>query len=56
MVFVAESAPPAEGVKLKVTGTPALFATRSLSAMANATFVGASPKDPDGVLEESKMS
>ena len=56
-MFVAESAPPAEGVKLKVTGTPALFATRSLSAISNAaTYATAPAIGPEGMLSEGAVS
>ncbi len=41
--FETERAPPALGVKLNVTGTPALFTTRSLFAMLNSTFTTAPP-------------
>jgi hypothetical protein len=41
--FVAERAPPALGVKPNVTGTSALFTTRSLFEMTNSTFVTAPP-------------
>ena len=46
------SAPPAVGVKLNVTGTPALFTTRSELAMPNPTAVTAPPMYPDGVLAD----
>ncbi len=47
-VLVFASAPPAVGVKLNVTGTPALFTTRSKLAMLNPTEVTALPMCPDG--------
>ena len=50
------SAPPAVGVKLNVTGTPALFTTRSGLAMPNPTEVTAPPMYPDGVLADVKGS
>ena len=50
------SAPPAVGVKLNVTGTPALFTTRSELAMPNPTPVTAPPMYPDGVLADFKRS
>ena len=50
------SAPPAVGVKLNVTGTPALFTTRSELAMLNPTPVTAPPMYPDGVLADGKGS
>ena len=43
------SAPPAVGVKLNVTGTPALFTTRSVLAIVNPTAVTRPPMYPDGV-------
>ena len=49
MVSDAASAPPAVGVKLNVTGTPALFTTRSGLAIVKPTAVTASPMYPDGV-------
>ncbi len=50
------SAPPAVGVKLNVTGTPALFTTRSELAMLYPTEVTAFPMFPDGVLADGKGS
>ena len=50
------SAPPAVGVKLNVTGTPALFTTRSVLAMPNPTAVTASPMYPDEVPADVKGS
>ena len=50
------SAPPAVGVKLNVTGTPALFTTRSESVMPNPTEVTAPPMYPDGVPTDVKGS
>ena len=44
------SAPPAVGVKLNVTGTPALFTTRSVLAIVNPTEVTAPPKFSKMVL------
>ena len=42
-VFGAERAPAALGVKLKVTGTPARLATRSLLAITKNKFLTQSP-------------
>jgi hypothetical protein len=50
------SAPPAVGVKLNVTGAPALFTTRSELAMLYPTEVTAFPMFPDGVLADGKGS
>ena len=50
------SAPPAVGVKLNVTATPALFTTRSMLAMLNPTAFTASPMYPDGVLADGLRS
>ena len=50
------SAPPAVGMKLYVTGTPALFTTRSELAMLYPTEVTAFPMFPDGVLADVKGS
>ena len=50
------SAPPAVGVKLNVTGTPALFTTRSELAMPNPTAVTAPPMYPDKVLSDGDGS
>ena len=54
MVFVAESAPPAEGVKPKVTGTPALFTALSLLEILNSALVTAPTMFPDGKFAASK--
>ena len=51
-VFGFASAPPAVGVKLNVTGTPARFTTRSEGAILNATDVTAPPMYPDAVLAD----
>ncbi len=50
------SAPPAVGVKLNVTGTPALFTTRSVPAMPNPTAATRPPMYPDEVLADVKGS
>ena len=50
------SAPPAVGVKLNVTGTPALFTTRSELATPNPKAVTRPPMYPDGVLPDVKGS
>ena len=50
------SAPPAVGVKLNVTDTPALFTTRSVLAILNPTAVTESPMYPDGVLADGMRS
>ena len=50
------SAPPAVGVKLNVTGTPALFTTRSELAMPKPTAVTAPPLYPDRVLSDGDGS
>ena len=55
-VLDTASAPPAVGVKLNVTGTPARFATRSESAILNATDVTAPPMYPDAVLADTNGS
>ena len=52
VVLVDASAPPAVGVKLNVTATPALFTTRSESVMPNPTAVTRPPMYPDGVLPD----
>ena len=46
------SAPPAVGVKLNVTDTPAWFTTREELAMPNTPIVTAAPMYPDGVLPD----
>ena len=46
-VLGGASAPPAVGVKLNVTYTPALFTTRSGVAIVNPTAVTAPPIFPD---------
>jgi len=51
-VLGGASAPATVGVKLNVTGTPALFTTRSELAMTNLTEVTAFPMYPDGVLAD----
>ena len=56
MVLSDASAPPAVGVKLNVTATPALFTTWSELAMLNPTAVTASPMYPDGVLSDGLRS
>ena len=43
-------------MKLKVTGTIAMFATRSELEMLNPTAVTALPMYPDGVLADGKGS
>ncbi len=50
------SAPPAVGVKLNVTGTPALFTIRSELAMLYPTEVTRPPMYPDGVPTDAKGS
>ena len=50
------SAPPAVGVKLNVTGTPALFTTRSELAIVSFPIVTAFPMYPDGVLPDDNGS
>jgi hypothetical protein len=55
-VFGAERAPAALGVKLKVTGTPARFTTRSLLATINEILVAAPAISPEGVETEGNMS
>ena len=52
MVLGDASAPPAVGVKLNVTATPALFTTRSELAMPNPTEETRPPMCPDGVLAD----
>ena len=52
MVLGDSSAPPADGVKLNVTGTPALFTTRSGLAIENPTEVTAPPIFPDVIVAE----
>ena len=56
MVLGDASAPPADGVKLNVTGTPARFTTRSVLAIVNPPAVTAPPMYPDGVLADGKGS
>ena len=56
VVLEDASAPPAVGVKLNVTATPAFFTTRSVLAMLNPTAVTASPMYPDGVLADGLRS
>ena len=51
-VLGAASAPPADVVKLNVTGTPAWFTTRLELAMMNETLVRVSPMCPDAVLAD----
>mgnify|MGYP007014913195 CR=1 FL=1 len=55
-VLGTASAPPAVGVKLNVTGTPARFTTRSEGAILNATDVTAPPMYPDAVLFDGNGS
>ena len=56
MVLDVTSAPPADGAKLNVTGTGALFTARSELAMLNPTAVTAPPMYLDGVLADVKRS
>ena len=56
VVLSDASAPPAVGVKVNVTATPALFTTRSMLAMLNPTALTASPMYPDGVLADGLRS
>jgi len=56
MVLDDASAPPAVGVKLNVTGTPAWFTTRLELAIENPTEVTAAPMYKDGVLTGVKGS
>ncbi len=55
-VLGGASAPPAVGVKLNVTYTPALFTTRSGLAIVNPTSVTAPPIFPDSIVAEIKRS
>ena len=55
-VLDSASAPPAVGVKLNVTGTPALFTTRSELAIVKLSIVTAAPMYPDGVPTDAKGS
>ncbi len=55
-VLGGASAPPAVGVKLNVTGTPALFTTRSELVMPNPTEVTAPPKPSKVVLADATKS
>ncbi len=55
-VLDVASAPPAVGVKLNVTYTPALFTTRSVLAIVSPTAVTRPPMYPDGVLADGKGS
>ena len=55
-VLGAASAPPADVVKLNVTGTPAWFTTRLELAMMNETLVRVSPMCPDAVLADCSGS
>ena len=50
------SAPPAVGVKLKVTGTLTMLATRKVSAIINERAVAFPPMYPDGVLADGLRS
>ena len=50
------SAPPAVGLKLNVTATPALFTTRSVLAILNPMEVTAPPMYPNGVLTDGFRS
>jgi len=52
----AASAPPAVGVKLKVTGTFDMLATRKESAIKKLRAVAVPPMYPDGVLTDVKRS
>ena len=56
MVLGDASAPPAVGVKLKVTGTNAWFTTRSELAMPSPAEVTAPLMKPDGVLADGNGS
>jgi len=56
MVLDGASAPPADGVKLNVTGTPALFTIRLMFAIENPTEVTAPPKPSKVVLADVKKS
>ena len=56
MVSDAASAPPAVGVKLNVTGTPAWFTTRLELAILMETADAAPPKYPDAVLADCSGS
>ena len=55
-VLDTASAPPAVGVKLNVTGTPARFTTRSEGAILNPKDVTEPPMYPDAVLADANGS
>ena len=51
-----KSVPPAVGVNVNVTVTPALCATRSATAMEKLAKTTAPPIDPDGVVSDGRRS
>ena len=51
-----KSAPPAVGVNVNVTGTPAFCTTRSATAMEKLAKTTAPPINPDGVLSDGRRS
>ena len=55
-VLGTASAPPAVGVKLNVTATPARFTTRSEGAILNPKDVTEPPMYPDAVLADANGS
>ena len=55
-VLGAASAPPADVVKLNVTGTPAWFTTRLEIAIKNDKLETKPPKYPDAVLADCSGS